>query len=102
MAATAGNSVQAALNLLREQLRAVADTRRQILMDRDLERDDPDHRRQLLIQTRIELGEIARAVGLLERVEAGTLIEVPAGPFVFGQWNETRLVLSAPDAEGAA
>lgn len=102
MAGAAGNSAQAALNLLREQLRAVADTRRQILADRDLERGDPDHRRQLLIQTRIEMGEIARAVGLLERVEAGTLIEVPAGPVVFGQWNETRLVLSAPDAEGAA
>ena len=66
-----GPRFEAALNLLREQQRAVAAVRRQILADNDLRREDPGHRQDLLTQTLREIGQLSEAVTVLERVQAG-------------------------------
>ena len=67
---------EAALNRLKEERLAVADAREHILKDDALKASDPDHRRQLLAQTLLELGQLARAIDLLTRVEAGELVEM--------------------------
>ena len=67
---------EAALNRLREERLTVAEVRDQTLRDEKLRREDPAHRRQMLSQTMCELGEIGRAVDLLERVQAGELVEM--------------------------
>lgn len=95
---------EAALNLLREELRAVADTRRQILRDGDLERADPLHREQLLGQTMRELDQLSRAVGVLDRLQRGDLIEVvdPDQDLpVIGAWDARRSLLVTPEYRGA-
>lgn len=67
---------EAALNRLREERITVAEVRDQILKDEALRRADPAHRRQLLSQTMCELGELGRAISLLERVQDGDLVEM--------------------------
>lgn len=67
---------EAALNRLKEERLAVADAREHILKDDALKASDPDHRRQLLAQTLLELGQLARAIDLLSRVQAGDLVEM--------------------------
>lgn len=81
-----GPRFEAALNLLREQQRAVAAVRRQILSDDDLRREDPAHRQALLTQTLREIGQLSEAVTVLERVQAGqsAYAAAPAGPRVVG------------------
>lgn len=73
---------EAALNLLREERRAVMAARSQIMRDEDLKRADPGHRGSLLAQTMAELAQLARAITLLERVQSGDLVEMdlPAPP----------------------
>lgn len=75
---------EAALNTLREERRAVAAARGQLLRDEDLRQADPRHRDQLLAQTMAELAQLSRAITLLERVQAGDLVEMglpePAPP----------------------
>lgn len=68
--------MQAALNILREQRRAVLDVHRQLLNDRALEVEDPAHRRQLLAQSMAEHRELSEAISLIERVTDGRLVEV--------------------------
>ncbi len=67
---------EAALNLLREELRAVTAARRAILSDRDLAAEDPVHQQQLLKQTMAEIAQHSRAISLLERVADGVLVEM--------------------------
>ena len=67
---------EAALNRLKEERLAVADAREHILKDEALKASDPDQRRQLLAQTLLELGQLARAIDVLTRVEAGDLVEM--------------------------
>lgn len=69
---------EAALNLLREQVRAVADVRRQIMADRALRLEDPRHHHALLVQTMAEMGQLGRAISTLEAVSAGRIVVVPA------------------------
>jgi hypothetical protein len=75
---------EAALNRLKEERLAVADARQHILRDEALKASDPVHRRQLLAQTLLELGQLGRAIDLLTRVQAGDLVEMdlpePAAP----------------------
>jgi len=77
---------EAALNTLREERRAVSAARAQLLRDEDLRRADPQHRNHLLAQTMAELAQHSRAITLLERVQAGDLVEMdlpltlPSGP----------------------
>lgn len=84
---------QAPLNTLREELRVVIDVRQQVLRDEQLAHDDPDHRRQLLTQTLVEISQLRAAVALLERLESGDLIEleIPAAPY-----RRRQFVLSPP------
>lgn len=80
---------EAALNLLREERRAVEGVRAALMRDEDLRQSDPAHRDQLLVQTRAELAQITRAIALLSRVAAGELVEMEApdaGPgFTLGE-----------------
>lgn len=82
--------MQAALNILREQRRAVLDVHRQLLNDRALEVEDPAHRRQLLAQTMAEQRELSEAISLIERVADGRLVEVAGKerPAPIGAWAE--------------
>lgn len=74
---------EAALNRLKEERLAVADAREHILKDEALKASDPDHRRQLLAQTLLELGQLGRAIDLLARVQCGDLVEMDLPePFV--------------------
>lgn len=66
---------EAALNLLREELRATMEVRRTILRDQDLQATHPGHRDDLLIQTLREIQQYTRAIGVLDRMENGELIE---------------------------
>lgn len=68
---------EAALNLLREQQRAVLDVRRQIMSDAALKAEDPVHHHRLLVQTLAEVGQLGAAVRTLEAAEAGRVIVVP-------------------------
>lgn len=68
---------EAALNLLREQLRAVADVRRQIASDEALRAEDPKHQHALMVQTLNEMGQLGRAISTLEAVEAGRILVAP-------------------------
>jgi len=72
------SSFEAALNLLREQRRAVKDVRWAIINDHDLAKSDPGHRSDLLAQTQAEQGQLTAAIELLEKVEAGDLLIVDA------------------------
>src|SRR5690606_29062321 len=67
---------EAALNRLKEERLAVADAREHILRDEELKASDPDHRRQLLAQTLLELAQLGRTIDLLTRVQSGELIEM--------------------------
>lgn len=67
---------EAALNTLREELRAVTAARRQLMRDEDLRREDPKHREQLLAQTMAEVAQLSRAITLLERVQSGDMVEM--------------------------
>ncbi|HAL06365.1 MAG TPA: hypothetical protein DCP26_03275 [Brevundimonas sp.] len=82
--------MQAALNILREQRRAVLDVHRQLLRDHALEAEEPAHRRQLLAQTLAEQRELSEALTLIERVMDGRLVEVAgeARPAPIGAWAE--------------
>lgn len=71
---------EAALNLLREEGRAVAAMRAAVQADEDLRADDPDHRCRLLVQAAAEAAQIALAVRVLERVEAGELVDITVPP----------------------
>nr|WP_314525464.1 hypothetical protein [uncultured Brevundimonas sp.] len=68
---------EAALNLLREQLRAVADVRRQISSDETLRAEDPKHQHALMVQTLNEMGQLGRAISTLEAVDAGRIVVAP-------------------------
>ena len=68
-------SVEAALNLCREELRAVVDVRLAVLNDEALKKADPGHRDDLLRQTRCEIQQLSRAIGILDRIQTGELIE---------------------------
>lgn len=83
--------MQAALNILREQRRAVLDVHRQLLSDHALEAEDPAHRRQLLGQTLAEQRELSEAISLIQRVADGRLVEVAGEPrpAAIGAWAET-------------
>lgn len=70
---------EAALNLLREERRAVVEVRRTILRDQDLRASDPGHHTQLCIQALREIQQLTRAIDVLDRMESGELIEVEAG-----------------------
>lgn len=74
---------EAALNRLKEERLAVAGARDHILKDDALKASDPDHRRQLLAQTLLELGQLGRAIDLLTRVQAGELVEMDLPEPVF-------------------
>jgi|GEM_PF-2315649 len=95
--------MQAALNILREQRRAVLDVHRQLLNDRALEVEDPAHRRQLLAQTMAEQRELSEAISLIERVMDGRLVEVAGKerPAPIGAWAEMGPGRLVPD-EGRA
>lgn len=82
--------MQAALNILREQRRAVLDVHRQLLRDHALEAEDPAHRRQLLAQTLAEHRELSAALTLIERVMDGRLVEIAGEtrPAPIGAWAE--------------
>jgi hypothetical protein len=82
--------MQAALNILREQRRAVVDVHRQILNDAALKAEDPVHWRQLAGQANAEAGELTAAITLLEKVMDGRLIEEPGAllPARLGGWEE--------------
>lgn len=69
---------EAALNRLREERLAVEETRRAIQRDIGLRMEDAAHHRQLLAQTYAELGQLARAIETLERMEAEGLYLPPA------------------------
>lgn len=71
---------EAALNLLREQQRAVLDVRRQIMSDAELKAEDPVHHHRLLVQTLAEVGQLGAAIRALEAVEAGRILVVPEEP----------------------
>jgi len=70
-----GVSVEAALNLCREELRAVVDVRLAVLNDEALKKADPGHRDDLLKQSRREIQQLSRAIGILDRIQTGELIE---------------------------
>lgn len=70
------STFEAALNRLKEERLAVADIREQVLRDEGLKATDPAHRRQLLAQTMLELGQLGRAIDLLTRVQGGELVEM--------------------------
>lgn len=74
------NRFEAALNLLREEARAVAARRVEIQRDEDLRAEDPDHRCRLLAQAAAETAQIAAAVRVLERAEAGELVDITIPP----------------------
>ncbi|MGH7021288.1 MAG: hypothetical protein ACREEY_15515 [Brevundimonas sp.] len=82
--------MQAALNILREQRRAVLDVHRQILNDDALKVEDAAHWRQLAGQASAEAGELMAAITLLEKVMDGRLIEEPGAmlPARIGGWEE--------------
>ena len=82
--------MQAALNILREQRRAVLDVHRQILNDHALKAEDAAHWRQLAGQASAEAGELMTAITLLEKVMDGRLIEEPGAvlPAPLGGWEE--------------
>ncbi len=71
---------EAALNLMREQQRAVLDVRRQIMSDAELKAEDPVHHHRLLVQTLAEVGQLGAAIRTLEAVEAGRIVVVPDEP----------------------
>jgi len=71
---------EAALNLLREERRAVQDIRNAILKDDALKAEDPAHRSQLLTQTMNEITQLLAAISVLERLDSGALVEM-AEPF---------------------
>ncbi|WP_426036475.1 hypothetical protein [Brevundimonas sp. DC300-4] len=77
------NQYEAALNRLKEERLAVRDIREAILADDALKASDPAHRRQLLSQTLLELGQLARAIDVLTRLETGELVEMDAPAPVF-------------------
>ena len=94
--------MQAALNLLREERRAVIERLAAIETDAVLKVEDAAHWRQLRTQARLEVGQIARAIDGLERIESGALREAegrllapppPPGP------RQTGL-RARPDGEG--
>lgn len=82
--------MQAALNILREQRRAVMDVHRQILSDAALKAEDPAHWRQLAGQANAEAGELTAAITLLEKVMDGRLVEEPGAMLsaAVGAWQE--------------
>lgn len=82
--------MQAALNILREQRRAVLDVHRQILNDAALKAEDSAHWHQLAGQAMAEAGELMAAVTLLEKVMDGRLVEEPGAmlPACLGAWEE--------------
>lgn len=67
---------EAALNRLKEERLAVIERRDQIDKDAPLKAADVDHWRQLRGQTLLEIGQLGRAIDLLERVQSGALVEV--------------------------
>ena len=68
---------EAALNLLREQRRAVLDVRRQIMSDEALRAEDPVDHHRLLVQTLAEVAQLDAAIRTLEAAAAGRIIVVP-------------------------
>ena len=61
---------EAALNLLREEGRAVKDRVMEIRRDEALKAEAPAHRLQLLDQALAEMRQIGRAVSVLEAIQA--------------------------------
>ncbi len=68
---------EAALNLLREQRRAVADVRQQIMSDAGLKAEDPKHHHALLVQTLAEIGQLGQAINTLVAVADGRVVIAP-------------------------
>lgn len=67
---------EAALNRLKEEQLAVIGRRLDIDKDAALKASDYAHWRQLRSQTLLEVGQLGRAIELLERVQCGDLVEV--------------------------
>jgi hypothetical protein len=67
---------EAALNRLKEERLAVIGRRLDIDKDAALKASDYGHWRQLRSQTLLEVGQLGRAIELLERVQCGELVEV--------------------------
>jgi hypothetical protein len=67
---------EAALNRLKEERLAVIGRRLDIDKDDALKASDHAHWRQLRGQTLLEIGQLGRAIELLERVQSGDLVEV--------------------------
>lgn len=67
---------EAALNRLKEERLAVIGRRLDIDKDEALKASDNGHWRQLRSQTLLEVGQLGRAIELLERVQCGELVEV--------------------------
>jgi hypothetical protein len=97
---------EAALNRLKEERLAVADAREHILKDEELKASDAAHRRQLLAQTLLELGQLGRAIDLLTRVQAGELVEMdlpePAEPRAPPPPRQTGLIRRVQPIGGRA
>lgn len=73
----AADPYEAALNLLREQRRAVTDVRRQIASDEALRAEDPRHQHALMVQTLAEIGQLGAAIKLLEAASQGRVEVTP-------------------------
>lgn len=65
---------QAALNVLREERRRLADVRRQILADEGHKRDDPSSWQRLATQSRVDHDALARTIAVLEGVRDGRVL----------------------------
>ena len=70
------STFEAALNRLKEERLAVIGRRTDIDKDHALKASDYAHWRQLRGQTLLEIGQLGRAIELLERVQSGELVEV--------------------------
>lgn len=75
--AAAANPYEAALNLLREQRRAVTDVRRQIASDEALRAEDPRHQHALMVQALAEICQLGAAIRLLEAANDGRVTVLP-------------------------
>ena len=73
----AANPYEAALNLLREQRRAVTDVRRQIASDEALRAEDPRHQHALMVQALAEIGQLGAAIQLLDAAADGRVTVLP-------------------------
>lgn len=86
------STYEAAINLLREERRGVAEARRTLMRDEDLRQSAPAHRRQLLAQTQAEIVQLGRALDVLIALQDGDLVmanldDRPVPLPVVGAWT---------------